>query len=690
MVAPVLWHLIRRRPQETAPFPTLMFLEPTPPRMTKRSRLEDLLLLALRLLMLALVALAFARPYFGKPTVTASSGEETRKRLVLVDVSASLQRPGLWDAALERAEAALRELTAPDLAEVWVFDESMRQVFGAESWRQGPVAERATRALDALRKEKPGWKSTWIGRALVSSVEQLEALRTTGGAGIDKLEVVLISDFQAGSHLDGLAGHNWPKGLEVKLEPVSRGALGNASLQWIGDAEGLSSPGAAATGQRVRVQNHAKSKSQELRLGWVKPGSTTLVGKPVTIQVPPGQSRTLVAPAKEGGEEVEALWLDGDETAFDNKLYRVVNEEESLNVLALSDETAAGGSSMLYFLKRALVETGRHKFQLIHKRGGEALLPGELAAARSMVLMEPVSEEAWRAAGEFLAAGKTVMAALRGTGAAPALAKLAGVDQLPISESTGGDSILSRLDWDHPVLAPFAEARYGDFTRIRFWKHRKIDVSAIPGARAMAWFDQGDPAMVEIPVNKGRMLLLTSGWHVEDSQLALSSKFVPLLYRVLEWSGVIVDQPAQYRVGAEVSIGPGKEGETRRWSAPGGVETVLASEVSRQRVDAPGIYQLSGAGKPRRFAVNLAPAESRIEPMPSDELERLGVPVKAVPLETKTAEAGSSEKRAMQEAVAEFEGRQKGWRWFLAAAIMVLVVETLLAGWFGTRTAVAA
>ena len=45
---PVLFHLIRRTPKGVQPFSSLMFVKPTPPRLTRRSRLDQLLLLLLR------------------------------------------------------------------------------------------------------------------------------------------------------------------------------------------------------------------------------------------------------------------------------------------------------------------------------------------------------------------------------------------------------------------------------------------------------------------------------------------------------------------------------------------------------------------------------------------------------------------------------------------------------------------
>jgi hypothetical protein len=58
---PVVFHLIRRTTREQTLFSSLMFLQPSPPRLARKSRLEHLLLL-LRCLALGLLAFGFARP----------------------------------------------------------------------------------------------------------------------------------------------------------------------------------------------------------------------------------------------------------------------------------------------------------------------------------------------------------------------------------------------------------------------------------------------------------------------------------------------------------------------------------------------------------------------------------------------------------------------------------------------------
>ena len=74
----VLLHLIRRTPRGRVLFSSLMFLSPSPPRVTKRSRLEHWLLLALRALAIVLIALAFARPFFWDHAVAEGESPSCR------------------------------------------------------------------------------------------------------------------------------------------------------------------------------------------------------------------------------------------------------------------------------------------------------------------------------------------------------------------------------------------------------------------------------------------------------------------------------------------------------------------------------------------------------------------------------------------------------------------------------------
>ena len=104
---PILFHLIRRTTREVTPFSSLMFLMPTPPRVTKRSRVDNLLLLFLRCLAVLLLAAAFARPLmtWAQKKDPAVTGEGIRT-VLLIDNSASMRRAGMWEAAQAKVNEA--------------------------------------------------------------------------------------------------------------------------------------------------------------------------------------------------------------------------------------------------------------------------------------------------------------------------------------------------------------------------------------------------------------------------------------------------------------------------------------------------------------------------------------------------------------------------------------------------------
>src|SRR5690242_14453959 len=90
LAIPVLIHLVRREKSEIVPFSSLMFLLKVPKRAIRQQQIKTLLLMALRLLILALLVGAFARPYMtqpSKPSVTASN----RGVVMMLDNSYSMQ-----------------------------------------------------------------------------------------------------------------------------------------------------------------------------------------------------------------------------------------------------------------------------------------------------------------------------------------------------------------------------------------------------------------------------------------------------------------------------------------------------------------------------------------------------------------------------------------------------------------------
>ena len=67
LAIPVLIHLIQREKKQIIRFPSLMFVQRVPYKSVQRRRIHNWLLLMVRLAALALIILAFARPFFAAP-----------------------------------------------------------------------------------------------------------------------------------------------------------------------------------------------------------------------------------------------------------------------------------------------------------------------------------------------------------------------------------------------------------------------------------------------------------------------------------------------------------------------------------------------------------------------------------------------------------------------------------------------
>src|SRR3954465_4715774 len=94
---PVIIHLTQRERKRVVEFPSLMFLERIPYQSVRRRRIRDWPLLAMRLAAIALIVLAFARPFVKRQSVALASSLGPREVVLLLDHSYSMGYGDRWD-----------------------------------------------------------------------------------------------------------------------------------------------------------------------------------------------------------------------------------------------------------------------------------------------------------------------------------------------------------------------------------------------------------------------------------------------------------------------------------------------------------------------------------------------------------------------------------------------------------------
>lgn len=672
VIGPILMHLRKKPPQNTMEFSSLMFLDAqTPVPVTKR-RLEHWLLLLLRCAALLLLVLMFARPLWRN--AKALSIGQGGAIAILVDQSASMRRADLWKQAVARADKLIQGAAPEDRINVATFDGSVHSLWSFDEDKTSS-SNRVAAIRQRLGQAHPGWGGTDIGKALR---EMADAFSNAASMAGRKKRIVLISDLQEGAKLEMLRGLVWPENIKLSLQKVDAPNSDNLSLALAANAPETGSgakTGEQASGIRVRITNSRDSKVSDFRLSWENTAGEVLAG-----YLPPGASRVLTAPPLTEGMEGKTLRLTGDAWDFDNRVYVAPLQPKPVRIVFIGDErTRDETATPLYYLSRALQSTAALAPELlVIPTTAKALPPGSSIAFAGGT---PVSESLVAALRTFMENGglcvKMLDSSTDTSAAQAALRRLTGSADLSMSRGevpTGGYRMLSEVDGTHILLRPFADERLRDFTKLRFWKYQHLELGAKTekDLKVIARFDNGDPAILARDIGKGHLVLLSFGWDPRESQLALSTKFVPLLYGWMEAAGFRNDALSALLVGDALPADAGAKVLTPDQQ----ILTVPADAPLRAEMT--GLYSITPAkgGRTTLYAANLPPEEGRITPLDPNLFLQLGL---SLELDGKTAHAAANADKGEHLGIQEEEKQQHAWVWILAVVLLVLAAETWLA-----------
>ncbi len=502
VVFPLIFHLIRQTPKGRQEFSSLMFLQPTPPRLTRRSRLDDILLLILRGLVIVLLALGFTRPFWRAAADLSLNGIRGRRVAILVDTSASMRRGNAWNQAVRKVDEVLKSLEPADDAALFTFDRDLQTVVDFNDPDKEAPNDKPALIQSLLKDRAPTWNQTDIGTALIRAAEILDETIDREESD-DALQIIVISDMQRGADLKALQIYEWPKDVRVEIQKVAPKDVSNASLQLLAGTEEES----AEAEPRVRVTNGAESAVYQFLVSWVgqknRPGDEA-----VTFYVPPGQSRVLPVPRSEVDLAADRLVLTGDGAEFDNQYFVVPVRQEEFRLAYLGDEDPADAEGLLFYLDQVLVETEERKVVVSQFPADKTmpLLADELP--HLVVIARPVSEAEQTALDGYVEAGGRVLVMLADEKQLASLGDLlSGAKLDPIQTASASEyRMLGQIDFTHPLFVPFASPRYNDFTGIRFWKHRSVSLPEDTKANVVARFDNGKPALWEQPLGQGQSL----------------------------------------------------------------------------------------------------------------------------------------------------------------------------------------
>lgn len=142
---PIVIHLLFRQRSRTVPIGSIRFLQQVVKEHRRRRRVRQWLLLALRMLAIALLALLFARPYWND---AARRGRQ-QEIVLLIDRSASMQSRGdgretLFEQAVGKVQEELRRIDENAIVHLALCDSTAVEEIAVDKLAQARVSDAAT------------------------------------------------------------------------------------------------------------------------------------------------------------------------------------------------------------------------------------------------------------------------------------------------------------------------------------------------------------------------------------------------------------------------------------------------------------------------------------------------------------------------------------------------------------------
>ena len=667
LAVPVFVHLIQRERKRVVAFPSLMFLRRIPYQSVRRRRLRDVLLLIMRLAALALIVLAFARPFFKRDSLAAASQNGTREAVILVDASYSMGYGDRWAKAQSAARDAVNALDPGDRASLVFFaqgaDVAVRSVSDkgrlSSAIAAGTVGPAATRFAPALK----------LAGSLLSE------------SALPRREIILISDFQrrGWEQTPGRDDVKLPERTTLTPVNVASGATSNLSVT-------------AVSMQRTRFENHDRVA---VTGGLVNHGETPVSNVSLTLEVDGQTVQSLPASAAPGGSGSvtfapftvasrnmrASVRLPADALERDNVFHFVISPSEPVRVFVID---RPGAEREALYMDRALPigESPRVELTL---RTPATFSDADTRAAAVVVLNDiPVTDDLADRLSGFVASGGGLLVAAGPHATWPSKAA-ALVPALPgdvVDRTTTTPSRLGALEYSHPVFELFRAPRTGDFSTARFYGYR---ATVQPSGQVLARFDDGTPALLERKTGAGRVLLWTSTLDLEWNDLPVKPVFLPFVHTLTKYLADYSEAPASLTVG-QVIPAPrrGHGGTTARGGtvavAPSGARVSVETEDGALEIGEQGFYDVrtqgAGADSATVLASNVDLTEADLTPLDPREL------LAAVSGRADGRPPGLGEPRPTDEAQAQ---AQRLWWYLLVAGGLLLAGETLLANRLSTN-----
>lgn len=663
---PLIIHLFSKRKVKVIEFSSVKHLKMMQKRQVRKLKIKQLLLLLLRMLIIFLAVLAFARPTTDKGSFGSHASVSA---VILFDNSVSMNRyitdGNLYDIAKKRTEDLLDNFGESD--EILFLPIADVSVQNADF-----MFSSASTVRELLEKTEVGYVQGDLQKGISNAVNKLR-----NAQNLNK-EIYIITDYQrnllpdSSLAIDSSILVNF---VELPLEENEN--CGIVSVDFGGQ---LIIPGHDFTIKGL-IKNQGSVRKSDMIASLVIDGNR-IAQTEFEIAAESETEVLFTRSVSTSGFHSGYIEISDDKFVADNRFYFSFRIPERFNLLIIdSDNTGE-------ILKLALspsIDINSYwstKIARANNLSGINFWDYDVLFLTGAPKLENTYMQRVRS---FLSQGRAVFITYDGQTDSKyfndTYSELTGVtidEPARLDFSRAGYYSLLSINRNHPVFSVF-DYRGDNLPELKFYTLPKVSTAS--GAESIMLFTGDRPALVENEYKSGKVLTFTGPISPSYSDITANSFFVPMLSRIAEYlasdiSEFDFESYCAQNVNRVLPDNLSTSGPLT-FLTPDSVEYNILPEDEGTRIvakipsaDIPGAYTiLSGLKEIDKFSLNLNPAEAELNRTDIEQLSQ------AIGAESYNQLAYGSQ---FDENLAEIRFGNELWQLFLWIAVALLGIEMLL------------
>lgn len=702
---PLIVHLWNKRKYREVPWAAMQYLLAAVRKNSRRVRLEQWLLLAVRTLIILLLVTALAEPFLERAGLRFMPGERAHKVLV-IDGSLSMgYQPtdkSRFDRAKELAVQIVEESTQGDGFTLVLMSQPPRVVVGTPAFEPNDFIEE----IDNL-------KLTHTGADLPATLKQVDEILTRAGREHPRLvrrDVYFLTDLQRATWSPDLGGSEAVGDFAERSRRLGNTAglmvidLGQSGSDNLVVADLRTTEPFATVARDVTLEAEIRNFGRQARTHQLV--ELYVNGRRAGeehVDLEPGGQRTVGFSYRfdSGGDQVVEVRLGGDLLSIDNHRWLSLPVKETIRVLCVNGKPAGGSfQGATDYLVHALAPQRDNQRAIVRPEvvSESALLERDLDRYDCIFLAN---------VGQFTSSEAQVLEAYLRHGGGLVFFLGDQVQAESYNRQLGGEGSSVRvlpaqlldvvdeaqyrfdpLNYQHPLVGIFRGQEGSGLLTTPVSRYFRLHVPEQTQAKVALAFSNGDPVIVEEPIERGRSILVATSADVSWTTMPMWASYVPIVQELLamavsgqlEQRNLEVGHPlgtSLRTLAADTPLTihrPTGESEPARLTVTGDTSHWLLADTMQS-----GIYSADyGPPISRRdtFAVNVDPQQGDLAKLEADELrDQVWSGVNFVHRTTW--------QDLDQEPTTEISRRGGLHRWLLFGVLGLLFAETFLAWQFG-------